>query len=215
MTEPITTLTDYAISLLAFIFAGVLLCQSWKQRQISIRFWAIAFGCVALAAGLGGTCHGFVATLGQPLTQRFWVSMLYLLTLASLTLLWGTVLSTLSPPWQTWGLLAALVKAGLIWSLLQTLPLAFPKFTLVAWDYASALGMALLLYGGLCWTQTHPARARSAPWMIAGILTSGLAISVLATQLTLGPFSSADLYHLIQLGGLGLLFQGAKHLRDR
>ncbi len=226
MTEPTTTLTDYAISLTAFIFAGVLLHRGWVQRQTSISLWAIAFGFVALAAGLGGTCHGFVALLGHSLTQRFWIGMIYAITLASLALLWGTILSTMAPPWQRWGLLGALAKAGLIWFSLPALSLTFPSFNLAAWDYGLALAIALLLYGWGYLASARPSpdavalnaekhNAKAASWMIAGILISGLAIGVLSSQLSFKAIHSADLYHLIQLGGLGLLFQGAKQLRDR
>lgn len=216
MTEPITTLTDYAISLFALIFAGVLLHQSWRQRQVSISLWAMAFGFVALAAGLGGTCHGFVSILGQPLIQRFWTGMLYALTLASLALLWGTLLSTLAPPWQRWGLLAALAKASLIWCILPALPLTASRFTPVAWDYGSGLGVALLLYGGVYLTQSRQSRAaKTAGWMVAGIIISAVAIGVLGSRMTVGSLTAADLYHLIQLAGLALLFQGTRQLRDQ
>lgn len=63
LTEPITTLTDYAIALVAFILAGSLGRISWQKQQYSIGLWAIAFACVALAAALGGTCHGFTQVL--------------------------------------------------------------------------------------------------------------------------------------------------------
>jgi hypothetical protein len=215
MTELTTTLTDYAISLTAFIFAGVLLHRSWVQQQISISLWAFAFGFVALAAGLGGTCHGFVAILGPTLTQRFWIGMIYALTLASLALVWGTVTSTLASPCQPWGLVAALTKASLLWLMLQIQPLTFPSFTLAAWDYGLALGIALLLYGGVALTQNQPLGTQAARWMVAGILTSGLAIGLLASQLSFKALPPATLYHLVQLIGLGLLFQGAKRLRDR
>jgi hypothetical protein len=199
MSEPITTLTDYALAGIAFIFAGFLLRGGWLKQQISISCWGIAFGFVALAAALGGTCHGFFVQLGA-LGHDLWRVMVYSISWASLTLLSGSIFGSLAPPGRDWLLLAALIKSLCLWS-------SAPSFGAVAFDYMASLGAVLMLQ---VW---RPAAA--SPWLIAGILTSGLALTLLYSQLTVGRLTAADLYHLVQLAGLGLLYQGAKRLRDR
>src|SRR5688572_32609503 len=51
MNEPMTVLTDYALAAVS----GFLAFRLVKYA----RFWALAFGGIALAALLGGTWHGF------------------------------------------------------------------------------------------------------------------------------------------------------------
>ena len=202
MTEPITTITDYALAGVAFIFAGFLLRVGWQKRQISVGCWGLAFGFVGLAAAIGGTCHGFFMLLGA-LGQNLWQAMIYSLSLASLLLLIGSVVGSLARPVRAWLLLAALIKSAYLWVSL----LSQPDFKAVALDYAIALAIVL---GLQLWRLDS-----AACWLIAGILTSGLALLLLGCQLTAGVLTSADLYHLVQLVGLGLLYQGAKQLRDR
>ena len=199
MTEPITTLTDYALAGVAFIFAGFLLRAARQKQQISVICWGLAFGFVGLAAAIGGTCHGFLlGGLGNPL----WQAMLYSLSTASLLLLSGSIVGSLARPRRGW-LLAALIKSTTLWASL----LDQPDFRAVALDYALSLAVVL---GLQLWRPDS-----AAPWLLTGILTSGLALLLLATQLTAGSLNAADLYHLVQLVGLGLLYQGAKQLRDR
>ena len=202
MAEPITTITDYALAGVAFMFAGLLLCSGWQKRQISVSCWGLAFGFVGLAAALGGTCHGFFTQLGA-VGHDLWRTMIYSLSWASLMLLSGSIMSSSTRPWRNWLLLAALAKSIGLWvRLWQQL-----DFTAVALDYMVSLGAVLLLQ--LWW------RSAAALWLMAGILTSGLALLLLQRQVTAAALKAADLYHLVQLVGLGLLYRGAKRLRDR
>lgn len=223
MTEPTTTLTDYAIAVFGFIFAVFLLRVGWR-RQRSVCLWAIAFGFVAIAAGLGGTCHGFVRQLGIPLTSCLWDLMIYALSLASFALLTGTIFSTVPQPRQHWMLAATFTKSLLTWTSL----LYQPSFTIAACDYGAAIAIALILHlrsltqaaaPTLLVQQAkrqRPEMRRADLWMIIGILISGLAIGVLSSQFTFAlHFNQNDLYHLVQLVGLGALYQGAKQLQDR
>jgi hypothetical protein len=205
ITEPITTLTDYAITIVALILAGFLLRVGWLNQQTSVCLWGAAFGCVALAAALGGTCHGFIRILGEPLDKVLWQLMIYVLSLASLAMLAGTIFSSVAKRWRRWALLAAAAKTALLWiSLIQQ-----PHFDIAAADYSAAMTVVLIL-------QLHSLADASAFWLIAGILVSGVAVVILSSGLTIPQmFSHTDLYHLVQLFGLGLLYQGAKQLEDQ
>lgn len=207
LTEPITTLTDYAIAMVAFVLAGSLGRISWHKQQISVGLWAIAFICVAVAAALGGTCHGFLRVLDSVWLIRFWTGMIYLLSLASLAMLLGSILGGVPVQQQRWLLLATVAKSLLIWVILSRMPL----FEIAVIDYGTSLMMVLLLQ--LRSLLVGP--SDSASWLVAGIVVSGLAIGILASRLIVSPLLNAnDLYHLVQLVGLGLLYQGAKRLRD-
>ncbi len=208
LTEPITTLTDYAIAVVALILAFSLGRIGWQKKQYSIGLWAIAFASVALAALLGGTCHGFLSVLPKSWLVAFWQGMVCLLSLASFALLIGSIIGTAPAKQQRWLLLAVGVKTSLIWLILLQTPL----FEFAALDYSTSLTFVLILQLQALLTGTTPA----VPWLIAGTLVSGLALCVLVSRLNLPPlFAANDLYHLVQLVGLGLLYQGAKHLRDR
>lgn len=207
ITEPTTTLTDYAIALISLTLAERLLRVGWQNQQISVCFWAVAFGFVTIAAALGGTCHGFVLMLEAALSKLLWQMMIYAISLASFCLLAGTIFSSISRRSQPWALLAVTTKSSLIWiSLIQ-----LPRFDTAALDYGSAMVIVLLLQ--LRTLAAAPTRA--ATWLIAGILVSGLAIVVLISGFELSEnFNHNDLYHLVQIIGLGLLYQGAKQLKD-
>lgn len=208
LTEPITTLTDYAIALVAFILASRLGRMSWRTRQYSIGLWAIAFACVAFAAAFGGTCHGFIQVLSATWLIALWQGMIYLLSLASFTLLIGSVLGSVPSKQQRWLLFAVIIKtllAGLV--LIQR-----PLFEFAVLDYGTSLILLLMLQLRSLLIQPTP----SAPGFIAGILVSGMALGILLSGLSLPPLLVAnDLYHLVQIIGLGLLYQGAKQLRDQ
>nr|RNJ70630.1 MAG: hypothetical protein EDM05_01185 [Leptolyngbya sp. IPPAS B-1204] len=207
ITEPTTMLTDYVLAGIAFILAGFLARVGWRSQQRSVCFWAAAFLFVAIAAALGGSCHGLVVELGASLSMVLWQLMLYAVSLASLFMLVGTVWSRVSQRKQRWFLLAAIVKLAITWLHL----LHQPHFTVVAVDYliSMLLVLALQVYG----LASSP---RSASWLTAGILVSGLAMAVLVSGATLFQvLNHNDLYHLIQLVGLGILFQGAKRLKDQ
>lgn len=208
LSEPTTTLTDYAIAIVAAIFAVCLGRIGWSNQQLSVRLWAAAFAFVAIAAALGGTWHGFGVGLEAPLKQRLWQMMLYALSVASFTMLAGTIISAVSLPIQRWLLLGVVGKSLLIWIGL----LRLPRFETAAIDYLAAMGVVLFLQ--LRSLSRLPTGA--APWLIGGTLVSGLALGLLKSGFTVSPsFNQNDLYHLVQLLGLGLLYQGARRLKDR
>lgn len=210
LSEPTTTLTDYLLAVAAFIFAGLLWRRGYSQKAVC--WWAVAFAWVGVAATLGGTCHGFVLWLGNVWNARLWQMMVYALSFASLSMLVGTLYSCLSAKRRRVWLLVAFGKGVAIWTIL----LQMPQFNLAAADYASAMAIVLILQTRVLGTTSSQTALRAAVWMIAGILVSGLAIGILGSGFTLSAFfNHNDLYHLVQLGGLGLLYQGAKQLSDR
>lgn len=117
--------------LVASILAGFLWRIGSLNRICSVRLWAVAFAGVGLAAGLGGTCHGFVNWMPGGMVFRLWNAMLYTITVASFTMLLGAIVASSRGSMRVWLLTGAGIKAGLVWvTLLQS-----PHFQVVALDY--------------------------------------------------------------------------------
>lgn len=209
ITEPTTTLTDYAIALEAFLFAGYLFWLGQTQQQISQRFWAVAFGCVALAALTGGTYHGFVLQFDTPTIWLLWQTIIYALSLASFCMLAATVISTLPRAWQRWWLLLAGLKT-LAYLFLVGMP---NSFGYAIADYFSAMMIVLVLQMRAL---VRGKNSIAAGWIISGILISGIAVGIQAAGITIAEhFNQNDLYHVVQMLGLYAFYQGAKLLKDK
>lgn len=203
IAEPITTLTDYAIALEALVIALLLFHSGQMHRQPATQLWAVAFVFVAIGAVLGGTCHGFMESLGRELGWDLWRAMFYSLSLASFFMLCASVINTLPYRWRWAGLLGVGAK-----SLIYLSCVSFQGYYgYVVVDYLSAMAIVLLLY--LFTLYTKP--ALGAVWIISAILVSGIAVMIQASQLTVANiFSASDLYHLVQMIGLYGFYRGVQ-----
>lgn len=208
ITEPVTTLTDYAIAVESLIWAGSLLWLAKSRRQAAILFWAIAFIWVALASILGGTCHGFVRLLSPAVIQVCWQGVMISIGFASFFMLAGTVVSSMPARLHLIFLLAIGLKSVLHFSIAAV----EDSFAYAVADYLSAMLIVLLL-------QLQPlllSREAAARWLIAGVLVSGLAALVQGLRLNLATnFNHNDFYHVIQMVSLYCFWCGAKRLKDR
>jgi len=203
-SEPITTLTDYAIALESLIFAGLL----WQKpdRHPAVQGWVVAFLGVAIAAALGGTWHATSADWPEPIIRLLWQGMVLALGLASFGMLAGSVLSTVPRRWQAAAMLAIFVKS-LVYLSGAT---ACESFDCAIADYFSAMLIVLLLH----W---NPARKKSssARWIVGGVAVSAIAIAVVASGFSPGFLTHNDLYHLIQMVALYSFYRGVKLFGDR
>lgn len=205
ITEPITMLTDYAIAVEIFVFAILLFRKSYLQKHFAISLWAVAFVFVGLAAALGGTCHGFTYYLRDASLRLLWYFMIYFLSFASFFMLMAAVFSTLSRPLQVWFLIGAAIKSWIYLSWTVT----HDHFAYAIVDYLSAMIVVLLLELRAMYRGQN---SKAAGWIVAGILVSGLAVGVQGLQLTIAILTANDLYHLVQLLALYLLYRGASKL---
>jgi hypothetical protein len=211
ITEPITMLTDYAIALQTSGFS-ILLFKLGFRRQLTVQFWAAAFGSVAIAAVLGGTCHGFTLLLEPSTLMLLWRIMLFALSFAGCFMLFATLKSSLSRQGQKWASLLVGIKllAYLSWTALH--PSLDNAFVYGVIDYLSAMLWVLLLELRAIF---HSTLYRSL-WIIAGILMSGIAIALQISGLVLFEyFNYNDLYHLAQMIALYWFYRGARLLKDR
>jgi len=219
--------TDYVIAVESFMIAvwlvQILLGQRQRHTRAAMGWWVAAFGLVGVAATLGGTCHGFTYYLSNTVIRSLWTVMLFTLSFASFCMLVATVISTLPRQLQRWFLTGATIKSGiyLAWATIHD------HFVYAIVDYLSAMLIVLLLQG---WTliriwmrhrqlplkqtssQNSNQALKVAIWMVAGVLLSGLAVGIQGLQLTIAAFNSNDLYHLVQIVALFLLYRGASSL---
>ena len=207
ITEPMTMITDYAMGALAFVLAMRLVGDGTAGRQLSGRLWAAAFVMTAVAAFVGGTYHGFVQWLPGSAGRAMWKATLLATGLGSACLLAAAVAAAAAGPLRT--ALAGVVIAKLafyVWTIATK-----DSFTLVIADYGTALVAVVLA----AWV-IRPSGLTPATWWI----TAGVAVAVVAGAIQwarLAPhvhFNHNDLFHVVQMASLYLLYRGGLLLRD-
>ncbi len=190
MSEPMTVLTDYVLGGVA-AWLSLLLCRS---PQASRRLWALAFAALAAAAFLGGTWHGFLHS------DLLWKATTLSAGVASFGMVvgsaWAVLSATARPLVATAALAKLLVYSG--WMLFHD------RFIYVVID----TGIAFVIVAALhLWKWNGP--------MLAGVAVSILAGLVQASGFRLHEhFNHNDLYHVIQIAALALLYRGARRLTD-
>ncbi len=198
IAEPTTMITDYILAALGF----------WLGRELLTagkRDWGFAFWAMALGAGLGGTSHGFAPLLGETAQAWIWKATVFSIGLVSYFVVMGMARALFRGSALGAVRFAALLKLGAYWWWM-----AFhDEFRYVIYDYAPSL-LASMLAGLWLW------RMRAQPaggWIAAGVVVSFLGAGVQLSGFALHEhFNHNDLYHVIQMAGLGLLYRGARHL---
>jgi hypothetical protein len=72
LTEPVTTLTDYALAVASLGFAISLSRSIGPRNRVSAWYWCAAFIASAIAAVAGGTYHGFATHLEGETRRALW-----------------------------------------------------------------------------------------------------------------------------------------------
>jgi hypothetical protein len=190
ISEPMTLATDYLLAAVT-AWLSVLL---FRKRQSSSRFWAIAFAALALGAFLGGTWHGFLQA------NALWKATVLTVGVASFAMVAGSAIATTSG--SSRNLLLALAVAKLI--VYSVWMLRRDEFIFVVLDTGIAFAAVAALH---LW--------RFNGWILAGVAVSVIAGLVQASGFDLHRhFNHNDLYHVIQIGAMVLLYRGARLLSD-
>lgn len=208
ITEPVTMLTDSLLGAVAFVCAG-LLFRAWRrERQKAALLWVWALAATCGTALVGGTYHGLALYLSIGTLAAFWKATVYLAGLASLFMLSGTIVASVSGQLRRWLLWATVAKflVYAIWMVWHN------DFRYVVYDYVPAMVAVLALQA---WT-AYRRREESAQWIIAGVLISFVGAGIQQSGFTLHRhFNHNDLYHVIQMGAVYLFYKGVCLLRDR
>lgn len=205
-TEVTTMLTDYMLAGLGLWFAVALLRTERTNGATPRRLWGIALAVLAFGAVTGGTFHGFQKILGPDVLAILWRLTLYSIGGFMLGAVAGSIRAALT------GQMRTAATAGTV-----LVVMAYAAWMSVHTDYIyvillSAVGMAAII-------ALHvPAAVKDgdsgARWVIGGVLVSVVAAGVQASGFALHKhFNHNDIYHVIQMGGLYLLYRGA-HLLE-
>jgi len=200
-------ITDYGVAGLGVYFWWRLLVDS-RQRQVRVgRWWSGAFLATAIGALAGGTSHGFTTYLGETGWLILWKTTVYALALASFCLLVAALIATFRG--RTLTILVTL--AGSKFGLYALFMMQENDFDYVIYDYGSTMVIVLLLN---TWTWLRQ-RTAAAQWIIGGILVSFVASQIQMSGFTLHRhFNHNDLFHVVQMLGLALLYRGGLLLED-
>lgn len=207
ITEPMTMATDYLMGTLAFVLAMRLLGDASAGQQWSGRLWAAAFVMTAVAAFVGGTYHGFIEWMPGPAGRALWKATLVATGVGSASLLAAAVTAATAGPLRQALVALVLVKLAVyVWTIASK-----DAFVLVIADYGTALVAVLLAAWFL-----RPTGLTPAAWW----LTAGVAVAVVAGVIQwahVAPhvhFNHNDLFHVVQMASLYLLYRGGLLLRD-
>lgn len=188
--EPMTMLTDYVLGGVAAYAAIALL----RNPQTARKLWALAFAALAAAAFLGGTWHGLLQS------DLLWKATTLSAGVASFGMVAGSSYAVFPSPLRAFALTAALAKlvAYSAWML------SHDAFLYVVID----TGIAFLIVAAMhLWKWNGP--------ILAGVAVSIGGAAVQASGFALHEhFNHNDLYHVIQIAALGLLYRGAKRLQS-
>ena len=201
-------LTDYGLAVLYALYARWLWRAAVVNSQISVGSWALGMAWLAAASLAGGTVHGFSTVLSQFLAEWLWKGTVYAIGFASFFWFAGTLRASVTAPARYWLMMLPRVQLAVFaWWMAE-----HDDFLFVIYDYGS-MNFALLTLQIHGW---YERRVQSEPWLIAGVCVSSLAAAVQASGLSLhSQFNHNDLYHVIQMGGMYLFYEGALRLTDR
>ena len=207
VTEPMTMITDYAMGALAFVLGMRLLADAEAGRQLSGQLWAAALVMTAAGAFLGGTSHGFVRFMPGAAGRAMWKATLLATGLGSACLLAAAVTAATAGPLQRILVGVVVVKLAVYARAIATKD----DFTLVIVDYGVALAAVLLA----AWFVRPTGLTPAAGWITAGV---GVAVAAGFIQWArLAPhvdFNHNDLFHVVQMASIYLLYRGGLLLRD-
>ncbi len=201
VTEPMTMITDYVMGALALALALRLVRAGAVAGQVPVLLWAGALAATALASFAGGTYHGFVQMMPAATARLLWKLTIFSTGVGSACLL-AAVASAGTTGWVHRAWLAFVVAKLVVYAWWMS---SHDDFIYVIYDYGSALVLML----AIVWlSQAAPATA-AAPWLTAGVAVSVVAGAIQAFKVAPHPhFNHNDLFHVVQMGALYLLYRG-------
>ncbi|MFQ5641469.1 MAG: hypothetical protein ACE5IR_26125 [bacterium] len=207
ISEPTTMLTDYILALFTLLLCGHLFKLNSPDRQVSVQLWNFAFIATAIAAFLGGASHGFADYFNAFFSAALWKGTVYAIGFASFFMLAGSIIAAVTNPGRRWLLALTTLKLFFyaIWMITHS------DFSYVIYDYVPAmLGVFML--------QVYSYRnkkTKSAVWITSGIIVSFFGSGIQMSGFTIHEyFNHNDLYHVVQMGAIYLMYRGVCLLKD-
>ena len=208
ITEPMTVLTNVVLAGLALVL-GVRLAYGAAAVGIASS-GALAFSFLAtfVAALLGAASHGIDPRVDPEQRARCWRGSLYASGFIGASCIAAVAFFATRGTTRT----AILAFAGVKLIAFLVRLARRPEFRVAAADYGG--GLAVLLVGAVyAWARWHVA---GAGWIVAGVLVSLVAGLFQARRVGWHRhFNHNDLFHVIQMSALYLLYRGGTLLVDR
>ncbi len=204
IAEPMTTLTDYLLAALAGWLGTRLLGHATPTRArtlLAASLWSVGF-----AAFVGGTSHGLRPYLGAGAHAVLWkLTVLAIGATAFLFLAASAYASLRAAPRRALLALAIVVLVAYAAWMVQ-----HDDFFWVLVDYVPQMAVVLVLQ----LVQMYR-RVPGAGWIVAGLLVTLAGAAIQAGGVGLHRyFNHNDLYHVVQMAGLLLLYRGGRLIRD-
>lgn len=206
ISEPVTTLTDYALAGVCWWF-GVRLLLS-REGNFSRLSWAVAFLALASAAFLGGTHHGFAPLMGEIAAALLWKLTVLAIGIFGFGMVAGSACATVRGALRA----ALLTATGIQLAVYTAWMLGHDEYRYVVFDTAAAMLTLVALH-----TYAAIGRGdRASYWILGGVALSTVAAAAQFFHLAFHEyFNHNDLYHVIQIAAMTLFYRGGKLLRDR
>lgn len=206
ISEPVTTLTDYALAgVCGWVGVQLLLL---REGHFSRLLWAAAFLALGASAFLGGTHHGFAPLMGEIAAALLWKLTVLAIGMFSFGVVAGSVCATIRGPFRA----ALLTAIGVQLAVYSAWMLGHDEYRYVVFDTAAAMLTLVALH-------TYAAigrRDRASYWILGGVALSAVAAAAQFFHVALHEyFNHNDLYHVIQIAAMTLFYRGGKLLRDR
>jgi hypothetical protein len=117
LTTPVTMLTDYLLAGVSLACAVSLIRVMGSRNRVSVSFWCAAFIALVVAAGVGGTWHGFATELEAGTRETLWNLVMFSLGASAAFGAAGIHAANVSRrdgtvTWLAWGIAAALAAGG-------------------------------------------------------------------------------------------------------
>jgi len=208
LTEPMTVLTDVVLAALAFVLGVRLAYPAAADGAAASLLLAFALFATSASAALAGVAHGLDPVKEIVQRRRCWRAALMTTGFVGAAAIASVAFFAARGSVR----LAVLVAAGLKLLTYLVRVARRPEFRVAALDYGGALAVvfAASLYAYLRW------RAPGAVWLMASVAVSLLAGIVQARHIGLHRhFNHNDLYHVVEMAALYLLYRGGALLVDR
>lgn len=203
--EPLTAFTDAILAAWVAFLAGSLFARAQGRRPVLL--WAWAFVATVVSSLAGVAYHGWRVFFDPlvPMSILSWKFVPIATGIAALCL--G---SAAAPAWlgpRARKIALAILVLEFVVCIAASLPRENNSFAIAGIDYLVVL-IALAVGCALHWSQ------RSARFIAAGIAVSLVAIAVQMSKARIGSFDHNDVFHVIQMGAMYLLYRGGVRLAE-
>ena len=205
-----TVVTDYAIVVVCGWFAARLIFSERHRQHLSRQAWAIGFLLIGIGLIVGGTGHGFALYLSDSAMIMIWKLAYYAAGLSMASIVAGSVIGSVSAGRGQRVLHSLNALVLVIFAAWVTI--SDDNFLWVIIDSVISLAAIALIQAWAFVTQ----KSRSAMWLIAGVLVYILSAVIQQSDLDLHQhFNHNDLYHVVLMIGLYLLYRGVELMQDQ